>query len=90
MRFGCYSADRRGQIRRSRACGEQQLTSGSAQVTKDETRKILQEDIVNFRRKAKYYDSLHLYEAKKYANNLADNIELALTTMPSDEDTEID
>lgn len=59
-------------------------------MSKDETRKILQEDIVNFRRKANYYDSLHLYEAKKYANNLADNIELALTTMPSDEDTEID
>jgi hypothetical protein len=59
-------------------------------VTKDETRKTLQEDIVNFRRKAKYYESLHLYEAKKYANHLADNIELALTTMPSDEDTQID
>jgi hypothetical protein len=26
---------------------------------------------------------------KKYANNLASNIELALTTMPSDEDIEI-
>lgn len=59
-------------------------------MTKDGTRKILQEDIVNFRRKAKYYESLHLYEAKKYANHLADNIELALTTMPSDEDTAID
>jgi len=59
-------------------------------MTKNETRKILQEDIVDFRRKAKYYDSLHLYEARKYANNLADNIELALTTMPSDQDTEID
>ena len=59
-------------------------------MTKDETRKTLQEDIVNFRRKAKYYESLHLYEAKKYANHLADNIELALTTMPSDEDTQID
>ncbi len=90
MHFDCCSAGRRGRARRSRACGEHQPTSGSTQVTKDETRKTLQEDIVNFRRKAKYYESLHLYEAKKYANHLADNIELALTTMPSDEDTQID
>ena len=39
--------------------------------------------------KASYYESLHLYEAEKYVNNLALNIELALTTMPSDEDTKI-
>lgn len=55
----------------------------------DETRKILLDDIENFRLKAKYYESLHLFEAKKYADNLASNIELALTTMPSDDDTEI-
>jgi hypothetical protein len=30
-----------------------------------------------------------MFEAGKYANNLASNIELALTTMPSDEDIEI-
>ncbi|HMD73896.1 MAG TPA: hypothetical protein VKG05_08565 [Steroidobacteraceae bacterium] len=54
-----------------------------------ETRTILEADIDNFRRKAKYYESLHLYEAKRYANHLADNIELALTTMPSDEDSKI-
>lgn len=59
-------------------------------MTKDETRKVLQNDIDNYRSKAKYYDSLHLFEAAKYANQLASNIELALTTMPSDEDTEID
>jgi hypothetical protein len=58
-------------------------------MSKGETRKILKADIENFRRKAKYYESLHLYEAKKYANHLADNIELALTTMPSDEDVKI-
>jgi hypothetical protein len=58
-------------------------------MTKNETRKILSDDIDNFRRKAKYYDSLHLFEAAKYANDLASNIELALTTMPSDEDPEI-
>jgi hypothetical protein len=59
-------------------------------MTKDETRKILQDDIDNFRLKAKYYDSLHLFEAAKYAKHLANNIELALTTMPSDKDQKID
>lgn len=58
-------------------------------MTKDETRKILSDDIDNIRRKATYYGSLHLFEAEKYANALASNIELALTTMPSDEDQEI-
>jgi hypothetical protein len=58
-------------------------------MTKDETRKILSDDIDNFRVKAKYYESLHLFEAKEYADNLASNIELALTTMPSDDDPEI-
>ncbi|MGA8149055.1 MAG: hypothetical protein WB870_15990 [Gallionellaceae bacterium] len=58
-------------------------------MKKDETRKILLDDINNLRLKAKYYESLHLFEAAKYAGNLASNIELALTTMPSDDDTEI-
>jgi hypothetical protein len=58
-------------------------------MTKDETRKVLLQDIDNFRLKAKYYQSLRLFEAARYADNLASNIELALTTMPSDEDTEI-
>lgn len=58
-------------------------------MTKDETRKMLTDDIANFRLKAKYYDTLHLYEAAKYAGNLASNLELALTTMPSDEDQEV-
>jgi hypothetical protein len=58
-------------------------------MTKDETRKVLLEDIHSFRLKAKYYQSLRLFEAARYADNLASNIELALTTMPSDEDTEI-
>ena len=61
----------------------------SGAMTKDETRKILSDDIDNYRRKAIYYRSLHLFEAEKYANHLDSNIELALTTMPSDEDTEI-
>lgn len=58
-------------------------------MTKDQTRKLLKDDIDGFRRKAAYYRSLHLYEAEKYAKHLADNIELALTTMPSDEDPQI-
>ncbi|MGO8754553.1 MAG: hypothetical protein ACLQHK_04920 [Gallionellaceae bacterium] len=58
-------------------------------MKKDETRKILLDDINSLRSKAKYYESLHLFEAAKYADKLASNIELALTTMPSDDDTEI-
>ncbi|MGA2780116.1 MAG: hypothetical protein ABSF94_21385 [Steroidobacteraceae bacterium] len=58
-------------------------------MTKDQTRKILNDDIAGFRQKAEFYHSLHLYEAEKYARHLADNIELALTTMPSDGDPQI-
>jgi hypothetical protein len=58
-------------------------------MTIDETRKILQQDIDVFRSKAKFYESLRLFEAAKYAKSLASNIELALTTLPSDEDPEI-
>ncbi|MGO9513024.1 MAG: hypothetical protein ACLP2F_05200 [Steroidobacteraceae bacterium] len=58
-------------------------------MKKDEIRKILAEDIDNYRQKAKYYESLRLFEAAKYARNLASNIELALTTMPSDGDPKI-
>jgi hypothetical protein len=55
-------------------------------MKKNETREILLKDIENFRSKAKYYKSLHLFEAAKYAEHLASNIELALTTMPTDDD----
>jgi hypothetical protein len=58
-------------------------------MKKDETRKILSDDIDNYRLRAKYYESLHLFEAEKYAGNLASNLELALTTMRSDDDPEI-
>ena len=58
-------------------------------MTKDEVRKGLLQDIGEFRRKAEYYDSLHLFEAADYAKSLASNIELALTTMPADNDPEI-
>ena len=58
-------------------------------MTKNETRKQLESDIDNFRAKAKYYASLHLFEAAKFAGQLASNLELALTTLPSDDDPEI-
>jgi hypothetical protein len=58
-------------------------------MKKDEIRAALLADIDNFRSKAGYYESLHLFEAASYAKKLASNLELALTTMPSDEDTEI-
>ena len=54
-------------------------------MKKDETRNILLDDIDNFRLKAKYYESLRLFEAAKYAGNLASNLELTLTTMPHDD-----
>jgi hypothetical protein len=58
-------------------------------MTKDQTRQQLSADVGNLRQKATYYASLHLFEAQKYAERLASNIELALTTMPSDEDQPI-
>jgi hypothetical protein len=58
-------------------------------MTKDETRKLVSEDIGTFRAKAAFYESLRLFEAAKYARNLASNLELALTTMPTDDDQEI-
>ena len=58
-------------------------------MTKDQVRIALQQDIEEFRRKASYYESIRLFEAAKYARRLASNIELALTTMPSEDDVEI-
>ncbi len=58
-------------------------------MKKDKLRAGLQADIANFRAKASYYESLHLFEAANYAKKLATNLELALTTLPSDEDPEI-
>ena len=55
----------------------------------NDTRELLLKDIDNFRQKAKYYESLRLFEAAKYAKELASNIELALTTMPRDDDPQI-
>jgi MshEN domain len=59
---------------------------GGGEMTNESTRNTLLEDINNFRLKANYYESLHLFEAAKYAGNLAANLELALTTMPSDDE----
>ena len=42
-------------------------------------------DIEYFRMKGGFYHSLRLFEAEKYANSLASNIELALTTMSFDD-----
>ena len=58
-------------------------------MNKDALRMVILEDIEYFRSKAKYYKTHRLIEAAKYAENLASNLELALTTMPSDEDPEI-
>jgi hypothetical protein len=56
------------------------------EMTNESTRKALLDDISNFRVKAKLYESLHLFEAAKYAGSLAANLELALTTMPPDDE----
>jgi hypothetical protein len=61
----------------------------SSAMKNDEIKKVLLDDIDHIRLKAQYYKSLHLFEAENYAEKLASNIELALTTMPSDDDTEI-
>lgn len=58
-------------------------------MTKNEIREVLLADIDNYRLKAEYYETLNLFEAASYADKLASNIELALTTMPADDDMEI-
>lgn len=55
-------------------------------MNNDPTRKTLSDDINNLRLKAKYYESLHLFEAARYAGSLAANLELALTTLPSEDE----
>lgn len=56
---------------------------------KDELRRTLASDIEQYRRKAEFYESHRLAEAAHYARKLADNLELALTTLPSDSDPKI-
>ena len=50
---------------------------------------MLSQDINLYRQKIAFYKSLNLFEAAHYADKLAENIELALTTMPKDGDPEI-
>ena len=54
-----------------------------------EIRKTVQDDVELFRRKAKYYRENHFHEAAIFADRLASNLELALTTLPREDDTEI-
>ena len=56
---------------------------------KTDLRNVLSDDIEAYRRKAEFYKSVRLVEAAHYANKLADNIELALTTLPRDDDPQI-
>ena len=62
---------------------------GSDEMKNDQIRTILSDDIAHFRSKARFYESLNMFEAANYADNLASNIEMALTVMPSDDDIEI-
>jgi hypothetical protein len=55
----------------------------------DEIRSVLSQDIENYRKKITFYKSLNLFEAAHFADKLAENIELALTTMHKDDDPEI-
>jgi hypothetical protein len=50
---------------------------------------VLEADINFYRSKAEYYRSRHLFEAASYADKLAENLELALTTLPSGKDNTI-
>ena len=58
-------------------------------MNRDDLRMVVSDDINYFRSKAHFYKTHRLVEAAKYAENLASNLELALTTLPSDEDPEI-
>lgn len=55
----------------------------------DEARAVLSQDIDVYRGKIAFYKSLKLFEAAHFADKLAENIELALTTMPKNGDPEI-
>ncbi|HQT26928.1 MAG TPA: hypothetical protein PLK99_10095 [Burkholderiales bacterium] len=54
-----------------------------------EIRRMVEEDVGSFRKKAKFYRENHLHEAAVFADRLASNLELALTTMPREDDPEI-
>lgn len=52
-------------------------------------RKVLETDIELFRKKAAFYREKRLHEAAVYAEKAAANLELALTTLPSEDDIDI-
>ena len=52
-------------------------------------REVLQADIEACRKKADFYRANRLFEAAHYAGKLAENLELALTTLPRDEDPQV-
>jgi hypothetical protein len=56
---------------------------------KNDIRTIITNDIESFRSKTGFYKTHHLFEAAHYADKLAENLELALTTMPRDDDPEV-
>lgn len=65
------------------------VVNQKADMEKDRLRITLAEDIAQLRAKAEFYAKHHLFEAARIAENLASNLELALTTLPSDSDSEI-
>lgn len=56
---------------------------------KSQLRSVLASDIEQYRKKAEFYKSRRLFEAAHFANKLAENLELALTTLPDENDPEI-
>jgi hypothetical protein len=62
---------------------------GTKMDSKTELRKTLSADIDSYRKRAEFYRSQRLFEAAHYADKLAENLELALTTLPSGDDPEI-
>jgi len=55
-----------------------------SEMTNESTRKVLLDDINHFRLKAKFYESLHLPDAAKYAASISAYLEQALKNMRPD------
>ncbi len=54
-----------------------------------EIRETVEKDVALYRDKADFYRKNHLHEAAIFADRLASNLELALTTLPRKDDPEI-
>ncbi len=52
-------------------------------------RRVVAEDVETFRKKAKFYRENHFHEAAIFADRLASNLELALTTLPREDEPDI-